>query len=498
MINRRYQITDINPIIFARKILILADKDNKENVQNIEIDLNDFYKFPYSFGILEKELSNIEFTVFDSLNEQLNNTVSVLTGETYYPPSENINGINYYNNFIRSNLEFLKSGYGYAEDSLGLQKYLINYSIIKESGLQRFKVEFIVNDIINASKKFYKDYFEIQKRISDLAKSGIPGNAPSIEKQGQLFLKQIRNMKDQLGINQINVGMDDWAMRMAVNLLDNNKVMLHPFSMDYTQKSLLPILLELSGMIDIHEISLKNKIYDHFEANVQYTISTPCVINIFEDDNGFIPINTKNTLLESQIVILENIYQDLQDAMIFFKKPKLKQSFIELSIWLIKKVVFCLEEETYIRNKVIKYMQENVDAKYSQIEDNFFLPFVYERLVESYTTNRVIKKPKKSNGEMDLLFDNVIPIELKVWKRKTKRTLDKDSRTYAKNLKQAAAYANIDRLGILLILDISNLEGEVTNLENCWKVLGIDINEVLDTKVVTFIFNCNYKSPSKL
>ena len=89
-----------------------------------------------------------------------------------------------------------------------------------------------------------------------------------------------------------------------------------------------------------------------------------------------------------------------------------------------------------------------------------------------------MKKPEKFKGEIDLFFDNCLPIELKVWKEK--RT-DFESIVDEKfpHLGQAATYASIDRIGFMVILDVSSPEKGIKNIENCWKILTkeFDINK---------------------
>lgn len=87
-----------------------------------------------------------------------------------------------------------------------------------------------------------------------------------------------------------------------------------------------------------------------------------------------------------------------------------------------------------------------------------------------------------------------------MWKDKEKKTVAEESAKYRKNILQAGCYANINRLGFLLILDISNKNGETTNLEKCWHVEMINSgdDELYNTKVVSCIFNCNYISPSQM
>ena len=162
-------------------------------------------------------------------------------------------------------------------------------------------------------------------------------------------------------------------------------------------------------------------------------------------------------------------------------------------------MAYCLEEQSFLRDSAVKYLMENKGNKYVKMEDGFFLPFLYEKLSNTFESQRVIKKPRKFKGEIDILFDNTIPIELKVWKEEYK---DLESTVDEKfpHIGQAATYASIVRVGFLVILDISSPMSGIKNIENCWRVLtkGFDTNKQLSTKIVTLFFNCNHIAPSRL
>lgn len=293
--------------------------------------------------------------------------------------------------------------------------------------------------------------------------------------------------------------MRDWGMRMTTFASDDGNLCLHPFNMDYRGKAILPLYLEAHGLIDIHDISLVNKLLYHSNANLQYTVNRPCVVNVFDSDNTSIPIDKRRTLSETQIVIIEKIFEDLNEALIFAGKPKLKEYFRGLVIWFIKKMAYCLEEESFLRDSAVKYLKEHKGNKHVKMEDDFFLPFLFEKLSNTFGSQRVIKKPKKFKGEIDILFGNLLPIELKVWREEHK---DLESTVDEKfpHIGQAATYASIDRVGFLVILDISSPKSGIKNIENCWRILTkeFDINKQLSTKIVTLFFNCNHTAPSSL
>lgn len=265
-------------------------------------------------------------------------------------------------------------------------------------------------------KNFIKDYIYLQDKMHKLWDSSIDHNAPSIDKQGQSFIEQVKIAQDHLGINKVNIGMRDWGMRMTAFVSDDGGLCLHPFNMDYRGKAVLPLSLEAHGLIDIHDISLVNKFLDHSNADLQYTVSRPCVINIFDSDNTPIPLDQTKSLSETQIVIIEKVFEELNEALIFAGKPKLKEFFCELIIWFIKKLSYCLQEESFLRDKAVEYLATNKEKGYVKLEDDFFLPFLHEKLSNTFGNQRVMKTPEKFKGDIDFLFDNCVPIELKGWR----------------------------------------------------------------------------------
>ncbi|MCK5606180.1 hypothetical protein KAR91_30050 [Candidatus Pacearchaeota archaeon] len=497
----RFQVLDIDPIILVRKLIVKSDQNNMNKEQSVQLSMIDFYQVYMDIKLLEKQLIDVEFEIFDTLAEETSSVLSVLSVTEISPKTSTVSATQYYNNFLKHKLNFLKKGMGYLSvGSNDIGDPIINdYQETKKTGLKVFNVTFKLDKLIGGLKKFIKDYKYLQDKMHQLLESRIDSNAPSISKQGQLFIKQVKIAQEHLGINKVNMGMRDWGMRMTAFDLDDGNLCLHPFNMDYRGKAILPFYLEAHGLIDIHDISLVNKLLDYSNADLQYTVSRPCVINIFDSDNTPIPMGQKKVLSETQIVIIEKIFEDLNEALIFAGKPKLKEYFGDLLIWFIKKISYCLEEESFLRDSAVEYLKRNEGIEYVKMEDDFFLPFLFEKLSNTFGSQRVIKKPEKFKGEIDILFDNILPIELKVWKEEHKG-LESTVDEKFPHLGQATTYASIDRVGFLVILDISSPKSGIKNIENCWRILTkeFDINKQLPTKIVTLFFNCNHTAPSRL
>ena len=131
------------------------------------------------------------------------------------------------------------------------------------------------------------------------------------------------------------------------------------------------------------------------------------------------------------------------------------------------------------------------------MEDEFFLPRIYERLRQDFGS-RVVKKPERFGGEIDILFDDKIPIELKV-RRGRRHALDLSEVDDAfRPSGQAAAYASISRLGLVAILDLPDADASVINLDSCVTVVDKRFPEdnPYPTSIVILTFRCQHSIPS--
>ena len=112
----RFQVTDIDPIILVRKLIAKAYQNNMDKEQSVEISLVDFYQVYMDIKLLEKELIDVEFDVFDTLNEELSSVMSALSKTEICPKTSIVSATQYYNNFLEKKLEFFKKGQGLPSD----------------------------------------------------------------------------------------------------------------------------------------------------------------------------------------------------------------------------------------------------------------------------------------------------------------------------------------------------------------------------------------------
>lgn len=488
---KRIQFQDLFEIIIARKILIKADEENKKQVQRVKLSLIDFYQSELSLNCLEELLRNQTTDRFNTIVESVSESFSMMFNTKFEPHKEKVRLIDYYNSVLEQDIKFLKNG-----DDAGLEPCIENYTVIKDHNLYSFEIDFVFEKVSKSIVGWFDSYFGYLKKIESLLKAGIKGSAPTFRKQSEFFLQKIIELQKAMGANKVNIGISDWKLRLSV-LYNENIDLLHAFNLTYKDKALIPIYLEMNGLIDVIDFSIVSSALYPEQIDLQYSISKPSIKNLFEVDTEFIDKSTRKNLAETQLVILDKTFDELRDSFIFEKRRKITEELPNLLIWLVKRIQFCLEEEGYLRNKAVEWYNQNKNNKYMKMEDDFFLPFIYEKLVDKFGNNNIIKKPEKYKGEIDLLYKNLVPIELKVWIDKNIK-LEYSVDEKFPNSSQAAAYASENRVGILLVLDLSFRSEGITNLENCWKVVtkSFEINEELPTKIIVPIFHCSYLSPS--
>jgi len=489
---RRYQFDDIYEIIIARKIITKATSKDRHILQTVELNLLDLYQGWTSLDSLIEELNGETFDTFDTIAETVSKALSQLCGTVVEPRTRAVPLTKYYNDTLDRNLRFLRDG-----DNDMLKPSIRAFTTDTSLPIHTYRVEFTIAGILDSIAQWLESYFAILSTVESSLKGAVIGSWPTFVKQSELFLAQVKEIKEQTGSGTVRIALTQWPLRLAVNYTPEVALLLHPMNADYRDKALIPLYLEMNGIIDINDFSLKSLPRDPAQIDIQWVVTKPCLQNLFDHDSLFLASDVLRTLSESQKVIIDRVYGELHDALVFDGKPQLRDSLRDLLPWLLTKTAFCLEESSYLRDKALDYLQKHKGVAYVKAEDGFFLPFIYEKMVDHFGTSRVMKKPEKFKGEIDLLFDGHIPIELKVWK-KGGDLLEKSVDETFPHAGQAAAYAAETRVAFLLLLDVSKPDSEITNLENCWKVItkGFVINKGLATKVVAGIFYCNYPSPS--
>ncbi|WP_353073648.1 hypothetical protein [Tunturiibacter gelidiferens] len=178
-------------------------------------------------------------------------------------------------------------------------------------------------------------------------------------------------------------------------------------------KVMLPLLLELNGHLDILDINIESDPLEPHNVIVQYSPRRPAARNIFSATTDGLEPASRSLLNETELVLYCRLHRRLQECLVFGGRSKLEISFGQCCSWLIRKTAYCLEEPSFLSNPARDWLKlQNADSTI-QMEDRFFLPAIYERLRSDFGS-KVVKKPERFGGEIDILFDDTIPIELKV------------------------------------------------------------------------------------
>jgi hypothetical protein len=323
------------------------------------------------------------------------------------------------------------------------------------------------------------------------------GPGISFRKQLDLANEYFAKRKNTTGEKIFEFDLKEITYRHVVSFVEEKGERLtlpQPFTTGASERISLPCYMESLGLLDINKIKIGTSPLVIEDIQLLYSIEKPAVKNRFSAKSFGLSSQNRKTLNETQIEIYERIYTQLLENASFLGRPKIEEQFAEIFSWLLKKASYCLEEPSFLKEKSAKWLNENGKKKYVQMEDEFFLPFIHEKLKDEFG-DKVAKKPEQFGGELDLLFSE-IPLELKVRKNSKESLADVINEKYAP-ASQSATYAAITRLGFVLVLDVPQNKNEITNLDVCFKVIEKVFNdESLKTSIVVCIFYCNLPIPS--
>jgi hypothetical protein len=236
---------------------------------------------------------------------------------------------------------------------------------------------------------------------------------------------------------------------------------------------------------------------ERHDVVVRYFLRRPASENIFNATAEGLDPDVRSKLSETLLSSYTRVHSRLRDNLTFGGRPSIERSFGTCCTWFIREIAYCLEEPSFLATPATEWLAQHRSDRKIQMEDEFFLPMIYERLRRDFQS-RVVKKPERFGGEIDILFDDSIPIELKVrWGHR--RPLDLkvvDDRFRPSG--QAAAYAALSRVGLVAILDLPNADVPPVNLESCVKVVERRFPEdnAYPTSIVIVTFRCNMSVPS--
>ena len=394
-------------------------------------------------------------------------------------------------------LGYLRDG-----DSIDLQPAIESFEqeSVDELGAPVYRIVLIRQKFLDSLKDNIANRVRFQETAHQLMSSHANLSQPAVAVDKQLdFLRTYLNRRrDATGETAFSFQLKDVNFRRIVQTFEGvggHGIMPTPLSSNASMKALLPFILAAKGELDVDRVKVITPAQQIDEIDIQFSIRRPAIRNVLGATYCALAPEKRQLMSEAEINIYEDVVRQLQANLCFAGKPKLEREFAQLASWAVKQVAYCLEEPSFLKAPAIKWLKEHDDKGYQRMEDDFFLPFLYERLRERFGP-LVSKKPERFGGNVDILFGE-IPVELKARRGQTRALIDTVIDEKYKPTGQAAAYAALTGLGCVFVMDVPTNSPSVTNLTACVKVVTRHFPEAKQpTSVVVFIFQCDTPRPS--
>jgi hypothetical protein len=489
----------LSETFLGRVILLKCPDPNETQAITVHLSLCDFFRRDKPEDLIAK-LQSVNLSEAPKVMESGADLISAIFGVGITARETTEPALDYYQNHIASRLEWLKSGAPIDNKLPCIEGFtpraesgLITYDIVVRPALLRERLGEYIPANLELMGNLLKKLDTAKHRPAD------PGPRIDYQKQVELLLKYLDERQALTGETAFALLSNQmpfrWALQEFVAAL--GVTMPQIGTSEVQDKILLPLYLEVNGFLDIVGLDLESDPLEHHDVVVRYSIRRPAALNIFGARNAGLEPAIRAQLNETELALYHRLHNAVREGLVFGGKPKLETSFGSLCSWLIRKASYCLQEPTFLTRPAREWMKQHASDKTRQMEDEFFLPHVYERIWNEFGS-RVVKKPERFGGEIDILFDNTIPIELKVrhGRKKPLDIADVDE-TYRPG-GQAAVYAAISRLGFVVVLDLPGADAQVVSLENCVTVIDRRFPEdaAYPTCIVVIVFRCYETTPS--
>ena len=496
--HHKLRFTDLGETFFGRLILAKCPDPHATTAVTVQLSLCDLFR-RRSEEELTTMLEDVTFSDAPRSMEVVADVIGALSGTNLQPHRTKRPALVYYQDHIASRLEWLKSG-DQGDNRLPcidafvtrMPGRLVIFDItIRPATLCERLGEYIPAEL-ELSAKLVQTLLSAKRRPVD------PGPRIDYRKQVELLISYLDNRQALSGETAFSFLSSQIPFRWALHHLGDLNVTMPAIGTSAVEdKILLPLFLEVNGFLDITDLDLESDPLMPDDVVVRYSVRRPATRNVFGASNAGLSAATRSQLNETELELYHRLHRSVREGLVFGGKPKLEMSFGTLCAWLIRKASYCLEEPTFLGQPARDWLKQQEDRKTLRMEDQFFLPAVYERLRSDFGS-RVVKKPEQFGGEIDLLFDDTIPIELKVrrGRREPLDPADVDERFRPGG--QAAVYAAVSRLGVVVVLDLPDNDTQVVSLENCATVIERQFPEAAEypTCIVLIVFRCYARTPS--
>jgi hypothetical protein len=498
--HHKLRFTELSETFLGRVILLKCPDPNETQPITVPLSLCDFFRRDKPEELIAK-LEGVEFSEALKLMESGADMMSAMLGGGITAHATTEPALDYYQKNIASRLGWLKSGDPIDNKLPCIEDFtsratgrLITHDIVVRPAILRDRL----GEYIPASLELVGNLL----KMLDAAEHRPADFGPRID-----YKKQVESLVEYLDGRQAVTGETAfallsnqmpfrWALQEYVDALGVT-TMPQIGTSDVHDKIMLPLYLEVNGFLDIVGLDLESDPLEPHDVVVRYSIQRPGARNIFGARNAGLEPALRAKLNETELALYHRLHKAVREGLVFGGKPQLESGFGAVCSWLIRKASYCLQEPTFLSRPAREWLKQHASDKKTQMEDEFFLPKLYERLRDDFGS-RVVKKPERFGGEIDILFDDTIPVELKV-RRGYKKPLDISELDESfRPGGQAAHYAAICRVGIVAVLDLPSDDAQVVNLENCASVIErrIPSDASYPTCIVVIVFRCHETTPS--
>jgi hypothetical protein len=483
---------------FARVIASKCPNLKSREPIVVPFSLRDLFR-RYNAKEIEDKLVGLSFTSASKETELFADFIKATCGADLEANYETTPALDYYHSRIESRLRWLYSG-----DEFGkIPPCIDGFTKRTDGQLIVFDITVRPAILVEVLAKSIESYLEMKAKIVRTIMTTqnpvYPGLRIDFRKQVELMTEYLEKRQKETSEVEFTILSSQIPFRWALQVSALGPALTAPTIGTTTPEDrvLLPLFLELNGLLDILAMDIESDPSERHDVVVRYFLHRPSSENIFNATAQGLSSEVRSKLDETMLSLYTRVHSRLRDNLTFGGRPNLELSFGTCCSWFIRKVAYCLEEPSFLATSATEWLAQHRSDKKIQMEDDFFLPKIYERLRNDFQS-RVVKKPERFGGEIDILFDDLIPIELKV-RRGRMGPLDLTVVDDAfRPSGQAAAYAAISRVGLVAILDLPNADFPTVNLESCVTVVERRFPEdtAYPTSIVIVDFRCNMSVPS--
>jgi hypothetical protein len=484
--SRTVRFSDIDELLIARVLLSKSDATRSESVE-VVFDLSCLFTTYRSLEEVE-EAARATAQLSDRLTETVTSVLSSIFSTTMNPATTDVVAWDYYVGRVRSRLQFLRDG-----DDTYLKPMIESFS---EGPPGTFKIWFRPSSLRDLLSVGLGHRLDLVGTVSQKLALKIESSFERIDyrKELDLLRRFLDERHQRTGERSFSFRSDEIPFRHAFQAFGAQAVMAAPGTCGPSERILLPLMLEAAGQLDIDNIGIVSPAEDPKSVVFKYAVRFPSSDNVYERGLGGLSSQERRQLSEIQLSKFDAIHRHLSRRYVFLERPELETSFAAVCSWFLKKVDYCLQEPTFLARPAKSWLDDHAADGYTKFEDDFFLPFLHERLSDAFG-GQVLRKPERFGGEVDLLVSN-LPIELKARKKgkPLTETVDESYRPVG----QAAAYAASVRVGIVAILDFPDGDSKLSNFDSCVRTVERVKDSEFPTCIVVFIFHCHHPKPSSV